>query len=574
MANLNNELNILISQLERAGVPTDEFRNKLAQAADNQEEIVRLTREMQTALSNVEGTATNLYDRLKEVTSEMKRGNVATNMAAGAYSKLTQLASQLSDDEAGITDLNKNQVNRLLEKAKVQQKALNDLGRTREIQELMLANDEDLSEKQLAIKKAYEDQNREAQRVVELAEARLAQEKRISKQMGVTGAIVGGTGALMERLGMRSGIFQDAVEDAQNSMRAAAKQADILGQKASKISIAFIGINKLAKGFGDALLDPAVLGAKILDGFLEVNKAQVEFTRLTGQASRTLGGVNTEIASMTDMLKTAAEFTKQTGLNAAAVFTPQQIGQIADATELLGISAEQATKLGMVMKLTGRSADQIGESIYANVDAGISQKAVYDDVLNTSDDILVSLGGNEAAVAAAASAARKLGMDLAKVNQIADGLLEFESSIGKELEAQLLTGKNINLSKARELALNNDLEGVAEELSKQGASAAEFANMNRIQQQALAEAMGMSREELAKMVLTEEAMADMTEEQLAAARGVGLEQSKQMDIQAKIKKSVDRLAQAFAPVLEAVVPIAEGVTQYYKAPRCRCWVVT
>ena len=98
---------------------------------------------------------------------------------------------------------------------------------------------------------------------------------------------------------------------------------------------------------------------------------------------------------------------------------------------------------------------------------------------------------------------------------------------------------------------------VAKELSKQGASAAEFAKMNRIQQTAMAKAMGMSREELAKMVLTEKAMADMTDEQKAAARGVTLEQSKQMDIQERMKKAAFKLAEAFAPILEAVIPIVE-----------------
>ena len=262
---------------------------------------------------------------------------------------------------------------------------------------------------------------------------------------------------------------------------------------------------------------------------------------------------------MTDLLKTAAEFTKQTGLNAAAIFTPEQIGQIADATQLLGVSAEQARTLGMVMKQTGKSANDIGDAIYDNVDAGISQKVVYDDVLSASDDIVASSGGNVEALGRAASAARKLGMDLAKINQIADGLMNFEDSIGNELEAQLLTGKNINLSKAREMALNNDLEGVAKELAKNGASAAEYASMNRIQQTAMAKAMGMSRAELGKMVLTQEAMSNMTADQIAAARGVTLEQSKQMDVQAKIKKSMDRLAQAFAPILEAIVPIVDAM---------------
>ena len=327
----------------------------------------------------------------------------------------------------------------------------------------------------------------------------------------------------------------------------------------NKLKIAAKGFSTLADGFGPALRDPTVIVGKIVTAFFDVNKAQTEFIQLTGQSAASLGGVNTEVASMTDLLKTAAAFTKQTGLNAAAIFTPQQIGQIADATELLGISAEQGVKLGMIMKQTGKSADDIGNAIYRNVDAGISNKVVYDDVLSASDDIVASSGGNVEALGRAASAARKLGLDLAKVNQIADGLLDFETSIESELEAQLLTGKNINLSKARELALNNDLEGVAKELEKNGASAAEFAKMNRIQQESLAKAMGMSRQELGKMVLTKEAMANMSDDEIANARGMTIEQSKQMDIQAKIQKSMDRLAQAFAPILEAVVPIVEAL---------------
>ena len=381
---------------------------------------------------------------------------------------------------------------------------------------------------------------------------------RITDKMGVTGALVKGTGALMERLGMRSGIFQKAMTDSAETMRDMAEQTERGEASFSKTEIMLKGLSTLSQGFGKALFDPFTIATAILDAFFKVNKAQTEFIQLTGRSAASLGGVNTEVASMTDLLKTAAALTKQTGLNAAAIFTPQQIGQIADATELLGISAEQGVKLGMIMKQTGRSADDIGNAIYRNVDAGISNKVVYDDVLSASDDIVASAGGNVEALGRAASAARKLGLDLSKVNQIADGLLDFEASIESELEAQLLTGKNINLSKARELALNNDLEGVAKELEKNGASAAEFAKMNRIQQQALAKAMGMSREELGKMVLTKEAMANMSDDEIANARGMTLEQSKQMDIQAKIQKSMDRLAQAFAPILEAVVPIVEA----------------
>jgi len=591
MANLNNELQLLLRALDNAGVSTQKFSRKIQEAGDNQEKLVSLVREMQQALNDAEGSAGNLYQRLRAITGELGSKNKALNTSISAYNRLTQLAGQLRDDEAGILDLNKNQLKRLERKLSINKQLLKDeaqrlkngdglsaagkeyldfleeaadaAGLEGEARAEYLKNGinraDEFNDKQKAILSSYYDQHKEVEELEKLTEERLRLEKIISKNMGVTGALVGGTGALMERLGMRSGIFHDAMEEATETMR---MQAKILGENATlldRMGIAATGFSIVARGFGQALFDPAVLTGKILDGFLEVNKAQVEFTRLTGQASKTLGGVNTEVASMADMLKSATEFTRQTGLNAAAIFTPQQIGQIADATELLGISADQATQLGFVMKQTGKSADEIGNAIYANVDAGISQKAVYDDVLSASDDIVASSGGNVEALGRAASAARKLGMDLQKINQIADGLLDFESSIEKELEAQLLTGKNINLAKARELALNNDLEGVAEELAKNGASAAEFAKMNRIQQKALAEAMGMSREELGKMVLTQEAMANMSDEEIARARGMTLEQSKQLDIQTRIQKSVDRLAQAFAPILEAVVPIVEAL---------------
>ena len=396
-------------------------------------------------------------------------------------------------------------------------------------------------------------------------------QKDINTKMGVSGALVKGTGALMERLGMRSGIFNDAMTDSAEAMQEMAEEStrlvDIIDEHGnitkgtlknySKMEIMLKGFSILSKGFGKAMLDPFTIGMAILDAFLDVNKAQTDFIRLTGQSASSLNGVNSEASALTDLLATAAELTKQTGLNAAAIFSPDQIGQLSDAKNLLGISAEQAGKLGMIMKLTGKSADQLGESIYENVDAGISQKVVYDDILSATDDITASVGGNTKALSGAASAARKLGLDLTKVNSIADGLMDFESSIGAELEAQLLTGKNINLSKARELALNNDLEGVANELAKNGATAAEYAKMNRIQQESLAKALGVSREELGKMVLTKEAMANMSDDEIAAARGVTLEQSKQMDIQEKIGKLTSNFLQSFSPLLEAFMPVVD-----------------
>ena len=119
------------------------------------------------------------------------------------------------------------------------------------------------------------------------------------------------------------------------------------------------------------------------------------------------------------------------------------------------------------------------------------------------------MANNPVELAKAVQTAKQFGMELSNVDGIAGSLLNFEQSISNELEAELLLGKNINLEKARQAALNNDLATVAEEVAKQAGSAAEFTAMNRLQQEALAKAVGMSREDLAKSLQSREILAKL-----------------------------------------------------------------
>lgn len=611
---LIQDINRLRSQLDQ-----DPLKLGDTEAVNNIQSLRNEFKQLANDIGGVNNTATNLFDQMVGIAKEFGAINKPANQLKSAFKGMVDQAAKMKNDELGLLDLRTRDLETIQKKLGLQNEAariaasqfegqraaynaanavkgqeatlqahINDLkSQAEELEKqgndngaLIKLKSAERYEKQLNLltKKriglqsqvedeaaaafAYlDDQNSTYDEINKKVGQRLVVERKISELTGVTGAVVGGTGALMERLGMRSGIFHDAMKDSAEEMRQMAKATAEGGEEFSKLQIAAKGFSVLAKGFSKALGDPAAIIGSITKSFLDVNKAQTEFIRLTGKSAKSLNGTQTEISTLVDLLGTASELTKQIGLDATSIFTPNQIAQISDAKELLGISAEQAGKLGMVMKLTGQSADELGNSIYDNVDAGVSKKLVYDDILSASDDIIASTGGNTEALAGAASAARKIGLELIKVNSIADGLMDFESSIGAELEAQLLTGKNINLSKARELALNNDLEGVAKELEKNGASAAEYAKMNRIQQQALAKALGVSRQELGKMVLTKEAMADMTADEIAAARGVGLEQSKQIDIQARIEKSIARMAQAFSPVLEAVVPIVESLLQ-------------
>ena len=95
---------------------------------------------------------------------------------------------------------------------------------------------------------------------------------------------------------------------------------------------------------------------------------------------------------------------------------------------------------------------------------------------------------------------KKLGVEMSQLNSIADSLLQFESSIASELEAELITGRQLNLEQARSAALRNDMVGLAQELKKQNIDAASFQAMNRIAQEATAKALGMSVDGMAEML--------------------------------------------------------------------------
>ena len=68
----------------------------------------------------------------------------------------------------------------------------------------------------------------------------------------------------------------------------------------------------------------------------------------------------------------------------------------------------------------------------------------------------------------------------------------------------MLTGKDLNLEKARLLALNGDAAGAAAEMLAQVGSLSEFQNMNVLQQEALAKAVGMTATELANSLRQQE----------------------------------------------------------------------
>jgi len=163
--------------------------------------------------------------------------------------------------------------------------------------------------------------------------------------------------------------------------------------------------------------------------------------------------------------------------------------------------AEMQEILMLNTELTRDSANQmvLGMEEFVRSAGGIP-KEVFDDIASSAEEIAKFTDGSADAIARAATMANKLGINLKTAGSAADSLLNLESSIASEFEASVLIGRELNLDKARQLALSNDLEGVMKEIVAQVGSEQEFLAMNAIERQALAEAVGMSTEDLSKMI--------------------------------------------------------------------------
>jgi hypothetical protein len=231
--------------------------------------------------------------------------------------------------------------------------------------------------------------------------------------------------------------------------------------------------------------------------------------------------------------------------------------------------------------VTGKSAEQTSEEFLGGAEAlaaqkglAINVKQLMKETSNASAAMKLSVVGGAKGLAEAAIQAKALGVTLDQVDKIAGSLLQFEDSISSELEAELLTGKQINLERARLAALNGDIATVAEEINNQIGGSAEFSKMNRIQQEAFAKAVGMSREELAASLVEQEALQrvgaktgeeakakyelyrkTMSAEEAAAKLGDDAlaRQYEQQNVQERFNQAVEKLKDIFVSIADGPI---------------------
>lgn len=271
----------------------------------------------------------------------------------------------------------------------------------------------------------------------------------------------------------------------------------------------------ISKAFGPAAIIMELVKAfKLIDGesgkvAKQMGVSADEGRSLVRSANATANGFEDILVSGKDVV--AAQLTLNQQLGTAVEFSGEFAAEFAQISERTGLSAEAMGLFASNAMITGGTIkDQLtnitAATLELNAQSGISLsvKEIQEGIGKASAAQVLSAGRNTKELANQVYQAKLLGVEQSKVESIADSLLNFEDSIAKELEAELLLGKDLNLEKARQAALDNDLATLASEIKDQVGSAAEFGEMNRIEQEAIAAAVGMTKDELAGALVEQE----------------------------------------------------------------------
>tara|TARA_R110000822_G_scaffold107405_1_gene236034 strand:- start:6868 stop:8871 length:2004 start_codon:yes stop_codon:yes gene_type:complete len=411
--------------------------------------------------------------------------------------------------------------------------------------------------------------------------------KQREKDLGLVGKISSGIQGLLDKSGM-GGIgkifnLDKAAEDA--AVKIKDMSPNISGFKKTKILTQeiFKNIDKSAVRLGAAGALFKLAGA-LFDQFKKADQSTTEIARGLSMSKieakafkkemlETSGGIFSTNVSLKEQKKTVMSLNKELGGTAIA-FNRDILEGASDTLNRLHLSETAVGNMAKQAMIAGKSfkaleKEQAKGVLDAEREFGIRLK--LSDVLDEANKITglarVNAMGIEGGLTKAVATAKSLGIEMSAVASSAGQLLDFESSIQNELQAELLIGRDLNLEKARAAALAGDQEALAKALVEEAGSLEELQSLNVIQQQALAGALGMSADQLADSLVSQEALStqaqgdlDRKSEEVLANEKLQSLTEMQTRAAEKFSESIQSFGSLLAVAAAAAMAIGIGLT--------------
>lgn len=451
-----------------------------------------------------------LNNKVKEVNNSLKSTASLVGESVNPFKEILNISEQLNDHKTRENQLTSDQLKKLSEKIQKEK--------------------QNLTDSQIALATRYnklQQIEKEQTKSLETAKKNTKAYKESQKALDVTLSEIKKNSQAQEDLAEQINSTNKEVEDLEENLKKAAQAAkgfEILnkvGGSLDKINSPLEGmlnpLNLINKLIGFIIGTATDLDNELGEAAKNMNmtykaagQSRMEMTKFAEATGDTL--VNSK-----HLQESVLSINESLGSNVAfeqmSESFQKDVAFLSKMSHFAGLTAEEANSIAKLTLATGQSAEKftgelMGQVKLSGTQKGImlNEKTALKEISKTSAAIKMSFHGSAKGLGDAYAKAKALGTSLDKVDDIAGSILNFEESIEAELSAELLTGKNLNLEKAREAALNNDIATVAEEIAKNVGSAADFAEMNRIQQDAIAKSVGMTREELAASLQEQESL--------------------------------------------------------------------
>ena len=501
-------------------------------------------------------------DILREIRKEYGEILKLQSEAVKQAKALDGVARTILDSQQGTSRFSERELRNQVRKAA---SAIAESERLADLADERARRGEAISDEEMALIKAKQSNFGIEKKILDSAKKELEFRKAVNKSLGVTGALAT---SLAKTFGIDLADFlEDAVEKAEDVNREFGKTGNVFGKFKGDLEVSLLNLKGISLAVLEGFTSTEAIFVGVLKSFLEFSKANQEVRNLTGQTADNFNDFNSSLVNATDQVNTIASLSKNLGINVNAAFSPETILRATELTELLGVSEESAANIALRTELFG--GDAVDNAMKVTQELALSRKGAvnFRDIIETSAGVSgklqATLGQTPGALEDAAGSALALGINLEAAERAADGLLNFEESIKAELEAELLTGRQINLERARNFALNNNIAGLTEEIANNQEILQAFSSGNRIQQEAISRALGLSSSEISNIIFKQKLNAGFTEEQARKAADINEETATQLALNMRIEKSFAKITTALAPLLETFSSLVSNAGLLY-----------
>jgi hypothetical protein len=268
-------------------------------------------------------------------------------------------------------------------------------------------------------------------------------------------------------------------------------------------------VSFIAESFGKVDEEVSKLGQD-----LGISKHEaIELHHAATDVAGEMGIVGVNAAEVAKGVQTASEI--MGGLDIASKFAAgdekakQLVKDTTVLSEKFGLSSDEIKNINDLATMSGKSMGQLTAEATTLNKGLMTSKESLKLLSKVPKEVAVGFKGGTQELIKAAAKAKLLGMELKQVQDIGMGMLDIESSLEKEMEARVLTGKNLNLDAARAYALQGDVASLQDELLRQAGSLKEFQAMGPLQQKSMADAMGMTVEQMTTMLTNAEKLKEL-----------------------------------------------------------------